>query len=604
MRTPSRRQRPCQFRGDLSDISSNSPERLRKGGGNTATMILSLSLLLVSIAGLEAAQPESSRDALRSLLTDHFTTPRHHVTNPDGLDAAENFIYDTFKSYNMQVIKQVFSLRKNGDTFYGVNVLGLWPGRYFMTKQDKPVLLTAHYESPYDMSGVEDNGSGLAALLESARLITSQPCLQDYTVVFTAFDFSANLERDLQITPCATLACGCRKFVQNILVPFMNNSDIGTNDIQGVIVLDALLNYNNTPGAQEIPNEDSFQLVPGLVDSANAIRDDGYRGDFVAVISREVDSPLAAAFNSKFDEAGNSQYKRRSLTLPFTAITDQTKQDPLWPLYDGLTDADVKAFYEVVPDLKAIFLTDTVIFRGREKKWSSLTADDSMTITDERLDFLKKTTDAVTRMVEDLTGHKETCGKDPLTEFPGQAGYQMKGKLQMTDVTNENVKFTVHDVQPHGIVTVTLAGQAWSLDMIGMFDPLEHILHLHIQVPAAGVNGQYFGTISCKVLGRFHFHDSAVMFTARMRGHCGSSELTFYGGRGGGSGGGFERAGFMALYKSDDTGSSGPSLALPVVLSLLGGMAFSAALAAVAWFVYTRRLANASANSLPMKENQ
>ncbi|XP_078595036.1 uncharacterized protein LOC144872594 [Branchiostoma floridae x Branchiostoma japonicum] len=562
-------------------------------------MILPVVLLLVSIAGLEAAQPESSRDALRSLLTDHFTTPRHHVTNPDGLDAAENFIYDTFKSYNMQVIKQVFSLQKNGDTFYGVNVLGLWPGRYFMTKQDKPVLLTAHYESPYDMSGVEDNGSGLAALLESARLITSQPCLQDYTVVFTAFDFSANLERDLQITPCATLACGCRKFVQNILVSFMNNSDIGTKDIQGVIVLDALLNYNNTPGAQEIPNEDSFHLVPGLVDSANAIRDDGYRGDFVAVISREVDSPLAAAFNNKFDEAGNSQYKRRSLTLPFTAITDQTKQDPLWPLYDGLTDADVKAFYEVVPDLKAIFLTDTVIFRGREKKWSSLTADDSMTITDERLDFLKKTTDAVTRMVEDLTGHKETCGKDPLTEFPGQAGYQMKGKLQMTDVTNEDVTFTVHDVQPHGIVTVTLSGQAWSLDMIGMFDPLEHILHLHIQEPEAGVNGQEFGTISCKVLGRFHTHDSAVMLTGMMRGHC-SSNLTFY--RFGDAG--FDQGGYMALYSSNDTGSGGPSLALPVVLSLLGGMAFSAALAAVAWFIYTKRLANASANSLPMKENQ
>ena len=49
--------------------------------------------------------------------------------------------------------------------------------------------------------------------------------------------------------------------------------------------------------------------------------------------------------------------------------------------------------------------------RSREKDWSSLTASDSMTITDERLDFLKKTTDAVTRMVEDLTGHKETCGK-------------------------------------------------------------------------------------------------------------------------------------------------------------------------------------------------
>ncbi|XP_035676691.1 uncharacterized protein LOC118415887 isoform X2 [Branchiostoma floridae] len=599
MRTPPVQQRPRQSRGDHSDISSNSPERLCKGVGKTATMILSLSLLLVSIAGLEAAQPETSRDNLRSLLTDHFTTPRHHVTNPDGLVAAENFIYDTFKSYNMQVVKHDFILVKNGDRHPGVNVVGLWPGRYFMTPQDRPFMLTAHYESPYDMSGVEDNGSGLAALLESARLITSQPCLQDYTVVFTAFDYSANFERDLQTSPCETVACGCRQFVHEVLVPFMSDSHIGPTDIQGIIVMDGLLNYNNTPGAQEIPSEDVFRTVPGLSEAANLVRADGYRGNFVTSIYREVDSPLAAAFNNKFDEAADQRFKIRSLTLPFSNITDQTKQDPLWPLFNALIDADIKALYEVIPDVKAMLLTDTVHLRGREKDWQSLTASDSMTITAERLDFLKKTTDAVTRMVEDLTGHKETCGKDPLTEFPGQAGFQMRGELQTSTRSLQNVTLTVHDVKPHGVVTVTLSGETWRLPMTGMFDPLDHILHLVIQEPVTDLDGMQFGTLTCKVIGRFRPRDSGVMFTGRMRGHC-SSTLSFFGD------GGFESGGFMALYSGKVTaaGSSGPSLALPVVLSLLGGMAFSAALAAVAWFLYTKRLAKSTTNSLPMKENQ
>ncbi|CAH1266421.1 Hypp3487 [Branchiostoma lanceolatum] len=562
------------------------------------TTILSL-LVLASIAGLEAAKPETSRENLRSLLTDHFTTPRHHVTNPDGLVAAENFIFDTFKGYNMQVAKQYFSLQNNGETYIGVNVIGLWPGRQFMSGRDKPIVLVADYESPYEMSGVEDNGSGLAALLETARLITSQPCLQDYTVGFVATDFSANNERDLQITPCDTLACGARAFVTDILVPFMNSSDIGTKDIQ-FIVLDSLLNFNNTPGAQVIPNEDAFKTVPGLVDSANAIQADSYRGNFLAVVSRDYDSSLAAAFNSKFDEAGSPQFKRRDLTLPFTSITDELKQDPLWQLYSGLTDVDIKAFYEVIPEVKALFLTDTVIFRGREKEWDSLTVDDSMTITDERLDFLKKTTDALTRMVEDLTGHKETCNKDPMSEFPAEPGFQMTGTLGENFQAKDNVTLTVHTVKPHGVVNVTLASPgSWSLNMIGTYDPLEDMQHLYLPEPF-NVEGAP-GTISCRVLGRFHRHDSRlVMFVGRMRGYC-TEKLSFFGGRPGG----FDRAGFLTLSSIKEVASSsGPSLALPVVLSLLGGMAFSAALAAVAWFVYTKRLADASANSLPMKENQ
>ncbi|XP_035677487.1 uncharacterized protein LOC118416481 [Branchiostoma floridae] len=380
----------------------------------------------------------------------------------------------------------------------------------------------------------------------------------------------------------------------------MNDSHIGTTDIQGVVVLQALLNYNNTPGAQDLPSEDAFRTVPGLVDSANAIRDGGYRGDFVAVISREVDSPLAAAFNNKFDGAGNPQYKRRSMTLPFKEITDQTKQDPLWPLYDGLTDADIKALYEVVPDVKAIFLTDTVVYRGREKAWPSLTPNDTMTITDERLDFLKKTTDAVTRMVEDLTGHKETCGKDPVSEFPVQKELQLTGTLDMSAFTLQNVTMTVHTVQPHGVLNATLSGQDWSLYMIGIYDPLERVLHLYIPEPFE-VEGAP-GTLSCAVFGSFHPHDSVVIFTGRMRGHC-SSTLSFFGR------GGITNEGLLVLTSTSGkaakvSSSSGPSLALPVVLSLLGGMVFAAILAAVGFFVYTKRLANSSASSLPMKENQ
>ncbi len=50
------------------------------------------------------------------------------------------------------------------------------------------MLIGAHYDTVDNTSGVNDNGSGMSALLEIVRLINSYNCQLSYTLMFVAFD--------------------------------------------------------------------------------------------------------------------------------------------------------------------------------------------------------------------------------------------------------------------------------------------------------------------------------------------------------------------------------------------------------------------------------
>ena len=55
----------------------------------------------------------------------------------------------------------------------GSNILAVIPGRHYMTQKDKIVIITANYDTDTQSKspGVNDNGSGVAAIMELARLL-------------------------------------------------------------------------------------------------------------------------------------------------------------------------------------------------------------------------------------------------------------------------------------------------------------------------------------------------------------------------------------------------------------------------------------------------
>lgn len=68
------------------------------------------------------------------------------------------------------------------------NIIAILPGQNRGTEDDELLVVGAHYDTVKKSAGVDDNGSGSAAVLEVARLLTSHRCLLNKTIIFTLFD--------------------------------------------------------------------------------------------------------------------------------------------------------------------------------------------------------------------------------------------------------------------------------------------------------------------------------------------------------------------------------------------------------------------------------
>jgi hypothetical protein len=113
---------------------------------------------------------------------------------PDyGVGAARNWIYDEFERVGagrLQVRLQDFEMNFNGLVSPQQNIVATLPG---IGTHPGVIVLTAHYDSrnldpvdPFSLApGAGDNASGVALLLEAARLLSSRTWNQ--TIIFIAF---------------------------------------------------------------------------------------------------------------------------------------------------------------------------------------------------------------------------------------------------------------------------------------------------------------------------------------------------------------------------------------------------------------------------------
>src|SRR5690349_10912607 len=89
---------------------------------------------------------------------------RHPHSSPAALDAAAQYIITQLGGAGLQAERQPFEFR--GRSYD--NVVALQPG----TDPARPrVLVGAHYDSVRGTPGADDNASGVAGMLEVARLL-------------------------------------------------------------------------------------------------------------------------------------------------------------------------------------------------------------------------------------------------------------------------------------------------------------------------------------------------------------------------------------------------------------------------------------------------
>lgn len=105
--------------------------------------------------------------------------PRHPIDSLEKLDKAANYIRSEFREYGLQVNEQRFKVEDFDATFRNVEgIMG--------DNGDAEFLIVSHYDTVWDSPGANDNGSGVATMLESARVL-AQECSNIHPVRFVSF---------------------------------------------------------------------------------------------------------------------------------------------------------------------------------------------------------------------------------------------------------------------------------------------------------------------------------------------------------------------------------------------------------------------------------
>ncbi|CAL4063473.1 unnamed protein product, partial [Meganyctiphanes norvegica] len=229
---------------------------------------------------IPAAPLQVNQEHLRHMMSSVFNVPRDHASGGDGLDKLSAYVYvgRKFDSYGLMVINHVFSAAEYfmwyDEPLQGNNVIGVLAGRNWGTEFDRPVIIGAHLDTVPGSPGLDDNGSGLASMLETARVLSDGGCAFQHSIFFVAFDLE---EIGTQ---------GSLMFVKDYLVGSVMNK-FGIPEITGCYVVDCISNWEPELNSQEFP----ARWEAHLPDTVKSLEAHNYTGDFAAIIYRkQVDS--------------------------------------------------------------------------------------------------------------------------------------------------------------------------------------------------------------------------------------------------------------------------------------------------------------------------
>ena len=149
----------------------------------------------------------------------------------------------------------------------GTNLMCLFPGKNWGTSEDNITMVVAHWDTVKKSPGFDDNGSGMAALLEVARALGHSKCEFENSVVLAALDLE-------EVGTHGGIAFANDFLVEEIL------KDFNFPSIHGVIVLDSIMTYNETVGAQLLP-QPYWDTFP---ETSQSIKDRGSKGDFIGTV--------------------------------------------------------------------------------------------------------------------------------------------------------------------------------------------------------------------------------------------------------------------------------------------------------------------------------
>lgn len=188
---------------------------------------------------------------------------RHYNNAPQRLEEVRTYIEGQFNSAGLLT-------ERHGFTYAGTamqNVLGRKAG----TKDETVTyIVDAHFDGVPGSPAADDNGSGVAGVLEILRILSQYEF--EHSLRFIGFD-----AEELGLI-------GSQRYVQNAIRPY--------EDIRGVLNFEMIGYYSEEPNSQGLPA--GFEIL--FPDAAQAVEDDEFRGNFLTVVGNVASNPLLASF--------------------------------------------------------------------------------------------------------------------------------------------------------------------------------------------------------------------------------------------------------------------------------------------------------------------
>lgn len=259
--------------------------------------------------------PVSAVDRKRYLADlEQIAQPR--VPGSEHWQAVQNLCAARFESLGYVVTRHAYPT--------GVNVVGTKQGTRRPSAQ---VLVSAHYDHIRDCPGADDNASGVAGVLESARVLALQG--HERTLVVACWDEE---ERALAGSTAYAMAASLR----------------GDQIVTGYVY--EMIGYaDDTPDSQRLPDGFDWFFPEAVAD----LEANDNRGDFITVLHDDINPGSSTAAAGTFSRAA------AAIGLPATILAvDRTTL----PVLAVLLRSDHASFW--LQGFPALMVTDTAEFRN------------------------------------------------------------------------------------------------------------------------------------------------------------------------------------------------------------------------------------------------
>ncbi len=236
--------------------------------------------------------------------------PSRSSLNPASLNRAADYIVGSFQKHGCEIVEQAYELR--GETYRNL-ICAFGP-------EDAPrVVIGAHYDVHFNNNpGADDNASGIAAIVELARLIKEHEPALSHRIELVAFTLEE--QPHFRTSDMGSYQYAEKLFRQNVPVKLM-------------ISVEMIGYFSDIPASQSYPTSFLKLLYPG-------------RGNFIGVVGQALDRTIV-------------KRAKRLLTVSPDLPVHSINAPAFIP---GIDRSDHRNFWRF--NFPAVMITDTANFRN------------------------------------------------------------------------------------------------------------------------------------------------------------------------------------------------------------------------------------------------